>query len=152
MEFDGVVRIRASPGRVYEVLADIQDWAVHPGSPVEAMEKDPPGTTRVGTRWRGVVRIAPLVTLTMWSEATEVAPDHLLALRFRGGSMQGRLTYTLVEDGPDTVLRQQETMHAVGWLKPFDAFLGRSLQGRLGHRLDEIRDMFTAGGPGPERR
>lgn len=144
MEFDGSVRIPAPPSQVYAVLADIQDRAVHPGSPVELMEKEPQGPTRVGTRWREVVRVAPLLRITMRSEVTEAIADRALAMTFHGASMRGHLRYTLLEDGPDTVLHQQETMHAGGWLRPLDALLGRRLEARLQRRLDELTALFPA--------
>jgi hypothetical protein len=59
VRFDESVREAASPSEVDEVLADVQDWALSPRSPVKAMVTMPPGPTRVGTRWREVVRLGP---------------------------------------------------------------------------------------------
>jgi hypothetical protein len=145
VQFDMSVPVRCSPGELYAVLADIQDCAAGPGSPVRAMEKVPPGPTRVGTRWREVVRVGPGPAMTMWSEVTDVVPGRLLAMRFWGGSMEGDLTYTLTVQDGHTVLRQQETMHAVGWLRPLDRPLGRALGTRLARRLRGIAAMFSDG-------
>lgn len=144
VEFDESVLILDAPGEVYAVLADVQDWALGTGSPVKAMDKIPPGPTRVGTRWREVVRIGPWLSMTMWSEVTEVVPDRLLAMRFWGASMEGDLTYTITAQEGDTVLRQQETMYAVGWLRPFDGLLGHLLRRRLARRLDDIADLLSS--------
>lgn len=148
MDFDESIRIARTPGAVFALLADVQDWAVGPGSPVTTMEKLPPGPTRVGTRWREVVRVARGLSMTMWSEATDVVPDQLLALRFWGTGMKGSLTYTLTACAEGTLLRQQETMHMVGWLRPLDALVGRMLEPRLTSRLRDIRDTLE----GPDCR
>lgn len=143
MDFDESVRIAAAPAEVWAVLADVQDWALGPGSPVKVMEKMPAGPTMAGTRWREVVRLAPLLSMTMWSEVTDVVPGHLLAMRFWGGQMQGTLTYTVTARDGGTLLRQQETMHTVGWLRPFDGLVGQMLRPRLSSRLRDIRGMFV---------
>lgn len=69
MDYDLSVTICRPPDVVYATLADIQRY-VQPGSPVPEMEKIPPGPTTVGTRWREVIRLAPFLTMTIWSEAT----------------------------------------------------------------------------------
>lgn len=151
VEFDESIHISASPADVYAVLADVQDWALGPGSPVKAMDKTPSGPTRVGTRWREVVRMGPGLTMTMTSEATEVVPERLLAMRFWGGSMEGDLTYTFTARDGGSVLRQEETMHAVGWLRPFDRLVGRMLRARLSPRLRGIAALVDGATGGPSR-
>jgi hypothetical protein len=82
--FDDSIEINASRGEVFALLADVQRGATGPGSPVLAMEMNPPGETAVGTRWREVIRLGPGLRMTKGSQATAVEPDRLLALRFWG--------------------------------------------------------------------
>jgi hypothetical protein len=142
LEFDESVRIARPPSVVFALLADVQDGAVHPGSPVVSMVKIPPGPTVVGTRWREVVRLGWRVTMTMWSEVTAVEPDRMLAERFWGGGMRGTLVYTTEPVDGDTLLRQREKLETVGWLGPFGGLIGRMLRPRLSSRLAEIRETL----------
>jgi len=139
MEFDESVPIARAPSEVFDFLADIQEAVPPSGSPVASMEKIPPGPTAVGTRWREVVRLGPWFTMTMWSEVTAIEPGRMLAERFWGGSMRGTLVYTLRPDDGQAVLRQQESLRAVGWLRPFGWLVGRMLRPRLHQRLLDIR-------------
>lgn len=140
MRFDETISIAAPPSVVFALLADIQDTATGPGSPVSAMDKIPAGPTHVGTRWREVVRLGLGLRLTMWTETIAVEPDRQLMLRFWGGSMRGEITYTIEPSDGGAVLRHEEWMHAVGWLRPLDVLLGRMLAPRIHRRLEAIRD------------
>jgi carbon monoxide dehydrogenase subunit G len=145
MRFEGSVHIARPIEDVFGMLADIQDWATGPDSPVEVMEKSPPGATVVGTRWREVVRLGPGMTMTMWSQVDGLDSPHLLALRFWGGNMRGRLVYTLTEDDGHTLLNQQETLDAVGPLRPFSRLISLMLAPRLRRRLLDIRSELERG-------
>lgn len=139
MRFDGSVHINRPPQDVLAFLLDIQDHALAPGSPVAAMDKIPPGPTRVGTRWREVVRLGPGARMTMWSEAIALEPGRSLDLRFWGGSMRGTIRYTVSPEGGRTTLRQQESLSAVGWLAPFERLAAAMLAPRLRARLLDIK-------------
>jgi len=139
VDFDESVLIARPAADVFALLADVQD-CLEPGSPVLEMEKIPPGPTRVGTRWREVVRIGPWHTMTMWSDVTAVEPDRLLAVRFRGGGMEGTLSYEITPEDGVTTLRQRQTVVAVGWLRPLGWLMSRMLWPRVRDRLNGIRD------------
>lgn len=146
MIFDETVVINRPPKVVFDRLADIQEGASSPGSPVLEMEKIPPGPTGVGTRWREVVRLSKRRSMTMWSEVTGIEPDSMLAERFWGGSMRGILIYTISSHPAGSSLRQQERLEAVGWLSAFGWAVGRMLRPRLHERLLSIRDDLEAAG------
>ena len=142
MRFDGSVVIGKPPNVVFSMLADIQEWATLPGSPITEMVKLPTGPTQVGTRWREVVSLGLGRSMTMWSEVSALEPDRLLALQFWGGFMRGQLLYTLEPvDRSSTLLRQQEWMRTVGCLRPFDRLVGRMLLARLSGRMEELRTL-----------
>lgn len=146
VRFDGSVRIERSARDVFAMLADIQDWATEPGSPVAVLEKTPQEPTAVGTRWREVVRLGLGRTLTIRSEVTAIEPGRLLAMRFRGGHMRGDLVYTLTSCDGHTVLRQQETLSTSGPLRPFGWLVGLILEPRLSRRLIDVRDLLERAG------
>jgi hypothetical protein len=140
--FDYSVMIRRSPDAVYAYLADVQDHAHAPGSPVCEMVKSPPGPTRAGTCWREVVRLAPLATITMLSEVTAADPGRRLAMTFRGPAMRGDLTYSLQPVERGTVLRQQESLTLVRPLRVLSRPVARMLGPRLADRLQDIRQQL----------
>ena len=139
MDVDISVTIRRSPDVVYAVLADIQRY-VSPGSPVPEMEKFPPGPTAVATRWREVVRVAPFLTMTIWSEVTAIEPDRRLEERFRGPGMTGSLVYTIEPNEGGCVLRQQQTVTPHGPLRLVAGRMDRMFRSRVTARLEAIRD------------
>lgn len=145
VDFDLSVHIDADRKLVYAVLADVQRYATGPGSPVLAMDKEPRGPTRVGTRWREVVRVGPLLRMTMWSRVTECAEGRHLQMDFHGGGMRGWLRYTLATPCPgQTMLRQEEHLELQGPLRVFGALVARLLEPRLAVRLDHIRALVEA--------
>ncbi len=152
MDFDISVTIRRPPAVVYAMLADVQDYATGPGSPVPEMEKIPPGPTEVGTRWREVVRLAPGVTMTVWTTATLVAPPNRLHLLFHGPWMSGLIAYSFDAHDGACVLRLQETLTPHGPLRLVAGPMSRMLGARLVWRLEAIRARLERegeGGPSP---
>lgn len=143
--FDHSVTIRRSPSDVFALLADVQRYATPPGSPVAAMDKIPAGPTRVGTRWREVIKLGLGMRMTIWSEVTDLEPEQLLGETWSGGSMRGALTYRIEPAGAGTVLRQTKSLEAMGWLRPFQRIIDRILTPKELTRLEEIARMLEAG-------
>jgi hypothetical protein len=142
MEYDLSIDIRRPPTEVFALLADVQEHALGRGSPVTAMEKLPPGPTRIGTRWHEVIRVAPGLRMTVWSEATAVDPPRQLSERFVGPGMQGELTYLLESIPGGTRLHQRESIRPVGLARLVAPLIDRMLRPRLVQRLDEIRRLL----------
>ena len=140
MDFDISVAIRRPPGVVFAALADIQRYVDVPGSPVPEMEKVPAGPTVVGTRWREVVRLAPHITMTIWSEVTAIEPDRLLAEAFHGPWMRGTLRYTIGPTPTGCVVRQEQTITPLGPLRLVSRGMDRMFRPRVAARLESIRD------------
>ena len=143
MEFDHTVLVHAPPDVVYEIVAEPQDHA--PRAVVAELVKEPPGATHAGTRWREAVRLGPFLEVRTRTEATVVDPPHPLEMRWRGPLMHGDLTYTLDACPEGTRFRQQETMAAVGPLRPFGGMVGRALARHLVARMEDIRVLAESG-------
>jgi hypothetical protein len=144
MEYDLSIPIPRPPEAVYAVLADIQNYIQGPRSPVPEMEKIPAGPTRVGTRWREVVRLLPFVTITMWTEVADVVQGRRLSSTFHGPLMTGRLTYEIEPTADGSVLRQRETLTPGGPLRLVAGLMDRMLRPRLVARMEAIRDLLEA--------
>jgi hypothetical protein len=142
IDFDLRIAISCPPAAAFSMLADIQEHIHAPGSPVPEMEKIPPGPTAVGTRWREVVRLAPFLTMTMWTEVTAIEPDHLLATTFHGPWMRGTLRYTIDPIETGCVLRQRETLTPIGPLRLASGLMDRLLRPRVTARLGAIREKL----------
>ena len=149
MDFDLSVTIKRPPEAVYAVLADIQKYIV-PGSSVPEMEKVPAGPTKVGTRWREVVRLIPHLTMTMWSEVTALEPGRRLDETFRGPWMTGQLSYTVAPSDGGSILRQRETLTPHGPLRVVGRQMHGMLRPRLVARLASIRTLLEAAASDPK--
>lgn len=143
MNYDNEIVVRAAPEVVYDIVAEPQKYA--PPSVVPELVKVSSGPTRVGTRWREAVRLAPLVMLRTQTEAVAVDAPRLLTLAWKGPWMHGQLTYLLTACPEGTRFRQQETMATEGPLRLIDGWVGRSLAGRLTSRMNDIRTLAESG-------
>jgi hypothetical protein len=145
VRFDDSVVVNCLPATAFALLTNVERYAVHPGSPVLAMDKLPPGETRTGTRWREVIRLVPFGEMTVWSEVTGMDRNRQLSERFWGPAMSGTLVYTLAStsDGR-TVLRHQQSFDpAPAPLRRAQAWaLERWWMPRAGDRLRAIRDLL----------
>jgi hypothetical protein len=144
VEFDLSVTVRRRPDEVLAFMADVQRYGNR--SPrVPKMEKIPEGPTHVGTRWREVVRLAPGLRMTVWSEVTGYDPTQSLVESFHASWMSGRLAYTVTPVPGGTLFRQHETLTPRGPLRLFDAQIAGMLGPNLMARLESIRDQLDAG-------
>lgn len=108
------------------------------------MDKLPPGPRRLGTRWREVLRLAPLVHRKVHSTVIALEADARLVIEFRQRGFTGSLAYPLRPDGAGTVLRQQQTLHPRPLMRPFAGVVRELFGPRLTSRLNDIKAV--AGG------
>lgn len=140
--FDLSVAVARTPQEVFAWLADVQDHEPIPRRTVVRMVKEPPGPTRVGTRWHEQVKLAPGWWLRVESIATRVEDPDRLEMDFRSPWFCGHLAYELDEAETGTVLHQRETIRLrapLGWLTPL---VERSLRSHLVERLGDIRAVL----------
>ncbi len=117
MYFELSVRIQRPPFDVFRFLRDKDRYPQEPGSPVLVLDKITTGDARVGTRYREVVQMAPLVHGEFLSAITRYEPPHFLEEDFEGAGMRGHLAYELVSDQEGTLLIQRETLDLLGLRK-----------------------------------
>ncbi len=145
MRFDYSVTIRRPPRAVFAMLADVQDWGkAERAALVPVMETVTPGPTRVGTRWHEVIRLAPHITMTVWSEVVGIEQDCLLDERFWAWWMRGRLEYTVTPTDGGAVLRQRERLEPRGPFRLVDTLIARQLGPAIEGRLRAIARMLEA--------
>jgi hypothetical protein len=141
------LRIAASPEEVFACLADVQQVAVRPGSPVISMTKIPDGPTGVGTQWREVLRLGPAMRLAVWTEVTGWEPPRRIAEVFGSRAFRGVLIYRLEGDEHGTLLHQTQTLELVRLLRPWSGMARRTLMQRLPRRLHVLRDQIEQSTP-----
>lgn len=100
---------------------------------------------RVGTRYREVVRMFPLVKGTILSEVTRYQPSRFLEEEFRGAGMKGYLAYEFIPHKGGTKLIQRESLAMAGPLKLLSPVVRRTLGPRLAFRLESIKAELESG-------
>lgn len=150
VEVDVSRLIARPPSEVFPVLADIQRYAAAPGSPVLVMVKEPSGPTGLGTAWREVVRLGPLVSMTIHSTVTAIEQDRRLAMDFHSRAFRGCLEYVLEPVDCGTRLRQRQALQPHWWLRPLAGPIVRRFAGRVEARLVGIGALVESEGHVPE--
>ena len=145
MHFELSVTIERPPSDVFAFLRDKDLYPQEPGSPVLVLEKTTKGPPAVGTRYREVVQMLPLVRGEILSEITRYEPNRYLEERFKGSGMQGHLAYEFVPREAGTELVQRETLQPLGILRLVGPLMKRVLHRRLRERLENIKSILEGG-------
>jgi hypothetical protein len=145
MYFELSVTIERPPSDVFAFLRDKDLYPQEPGSPVLVLDKMTEGPPAVGTRYREVVQMLPLVRGEILSEITRYEPDRRLEERFRGAGMEGHLAYEFAPCGAGTELIQRETLQPLGLLRLAGPLIERMLYRRLRERLESIKAILESG-------
>jgi hypothetical protein len=145
MYFELSVTIERSPSDVFAFLRDKDLYPQEPDSPVLVLEKTTDGPPGLGTRYREVLQMLPLVRGEIWSEITRYEPPRHLEERFRGAGMQGYLAYEFVPCGSGTELIQRETLQPLGILNLAGPMIKRMLSRQLRERLETIKSILESG-------
>jgi hypothetical protein len=139
--FEGSVEVDCTAVQAFSLLVNTDRYATGPGSPVLRMERIPEAETRVGTRWREVIRLGLLGRMTVWSEIVALDPPRSLRLRFQLPGATGTLTYRIspgVER--ETCISQKQTFVVAGRLAGSRRWLiERMWKPRAAERLQDIR-------------
>jgi len=99
----------------------------------------------VGTRYREVVQMMPFVKRDFLSEVTRFEPFSVLEEKWRGGGMEGILTYFFNPIPEGTELIQHISAKALGLLKPFDSILSKTYAKAAQYRLECLKSLLETG-------
>lgn len=142
MEFRFTATIQRPPGQVFAFFRDIDQHAGRKGTRVPVYDKLTPGPIGLGTRYREVVQLLPLVCGEIISEITEYDEEARLGYRFSGLGMDGTLTYTFRAVDRGTYLVQEQNLHPRGVLRLFHEFIRRTFTTVAGQRLESIKALL----------
>lgn len=85
MDFHFSVLINRSAEDVFEFISDFRNHHQEAKSQVMQVEKLTPGPAGLGTRYREVVRVVPLITVEMISEISRFEPNDIIEMTWSGG-------------------------------------------------------------------
>lgn len=145
MDFRFSVIIALPPSAVFAFFRDIEQHAGQKGSRVPVYDKTTPGPPEVGTRYREVVQVLPLVRGEMLSEVTCYEEEKRLGYRFSGMGMAGELAYTFEPVGGGTSVVQVQSLRPCGLLRPFGRLIGKMFAAVAGKRLETIKAVLEQG-------
>ncbi|MBN1641964.1 MAG: SRPBCC family protein [Anaerolineae bacterium] len=145
MYFERTISIDRTPADVFAFLRDKDTYPQAPGSPVLLLERTTGAPVGVGTRYREVVRMFPLVQGEIWSEITRYEPPCALEERFWGTGVEGHLAYEFRPEGEGTRLVQRETIRFKGLMAVIEPLIRPMFLARIEARLVGIRDDLESG-------
>jgi hypothetical protein len=142
MYFEYSIPIRRIPKDVFVFLRDKENVIQKNNSPVIIIEKTTEGITGVGTGYREVVQMLPLVRGEIFSIITRYEEGRFLEEDFRGAGMNGHLAYQFIPMGEGTILIQREKLEVKGFLRLFSPLIRFMLSPRLKERLIGIKEYL----------
>jgi uncharacterized protein YndB with AHSA1/START domain len=142
MDFRFTALIAMPPGDVFAFFRDIDQHAGREGTRVPVYDKITPGSVGVGTRYREVVQLLPMLRGEIISEITDYVEGKRLGYRFSGLGIDGRLTYTFEAVGQGTSVVQKQSLNPRGLLRIFDATIGKMFSAMAGQRLEGIKALM----------
>ena len=87
----------------------------------------------------------PFVKREILSEVTRFEPFSALEEKWRGGGMEGILTYFFNPIPEGTELIQHVNIKAVGLLKPFDSMISKTYAKAAQYRLECLKAVLETG-------
>ncbi len=142
MKFERSIFIHCEPEKVFIFLRDKDQFQQEPGSPVLILEKTTPGPVEIGTQYREVVQMFPLVKGEILSTIERYEPPVYLEESFRGTGMDGYLAYEFRAVAGGTELIQRERIDFQGVFRIFSPFMERMLLRKIESRLEEIKFLL----------
>jgi hypothetical protein len=118
-------------------------------SQVISVEKLTSGPIGIGTQFREMVQTLPFVQAEMISEVTQHDHNERIEIAWRGGGMEGVLTYSLKSQNRGTSVGFHETVTAKGLMKLAEPIIRRSFERMLGNRLRGIKRVLELPENGP---
>lgn len=142
MKFERSISICCKPEEAFVFLRDKDQFQQEPGSPVLVLEKTTPGPVGVGTCYREVVQMFPLIKGEILSIVKRYEPPRYLEESFRGNGMDGYLAYEFISVNEGTLLVQRETIQFHGLFGLFSPLMERMLLKAVVARLEGIKTIL----------
>lgn len=142
MKFERSITIRCNPDEAFIFLRDKDKFQQEPGSPVLVLEKTTPGPVGVGTCYREVVQMFPLIKGEIISIVQRYEPPRYLEEFFRGTGMDGYLAYEFIPVDEGTMLIQRERIEFHGLFGLFAPVMERMLLKAVEARLEGIKSIL----------
>ncbi len=142
LNFDFMVDIKRPVADVFAFFRDIERHAGQPGTVVPVYDKITPGPAGIGTRYREVVQIAPLIRGEIITVVTGYEENRRLVYLFSGMGMDGELTYSFESTRLGTRVTQKQVLRPGGFLRLLAPLIQITFYRMAGRRLNEIRDLL----------
>ncbi len=146
------IQIDRSPAEVFAFLRDKDTHRQPSESPVLLLEKTTDGPVRVGTRYREVVQMAPLISAEIRSEITRYEQHSVLEETWSGGGMKGILRYFFNATERGTEMIQEVEIETHWLLRPLDPLISRMYVRAARYRLLVIKAILETGRGLDERK
>ena len=153
MEFHLSIEVNRPLTEVFAFLADMRNHPREQDSKVLLVEKTTPGPVGIGTRYREIVQMVPLVRVEMTSEVTRYEPNERVEITWHGGGMEGVLVYSFEAHRGGTILALHETVTPKGLMRLAEPVIHRSFDQTLASRLHGVKrtlELQDEGQAGPE--
>jgi hypothetical protein len=139
------IDIQRPPEIVFDFLANIQDVQQSDDSPVLALDLITEAPPRLGSKYREVVQMIPLLRGEIISEITAFDPHRVLEMAWRGPGMTGTDRYELAITQDGTTLNHTKCVSCSGVLRVMEPFMRIPLIPRLEERLVDIKHLLEVG-------
>lgn len=142
MEFQIKTLIDRTPAEVFAFFRDIDQLPWHTHAVVAAYQKISPGSTKVGTKDREIIRIFAGISIEIDSEITIFQPYQRLGYLWKGPAMHGELVYELQPVSNGTRVTRRQTLEPHGLFRLLRPFIQRMFSRSITTRLESIRAML----------
>ena len=119
--FELSLMIERPPSDVFAFLRDKDLYPQDPESPVLELKKTTDGPPALGTRYREVIQMLPIVRGEIFSEITRYEPGRYLEEHFEGAGMRGCLATSFALRAPSAA---SDLVNCLGQIAPFPWFRG----------------------------
>jgi len=145
MLYEFRIQLNRPPDEVFQFLCNKDKYKQEDGSPVLSLEKTTTGAVEVGTRYREVVQMDPLIKSQILSEIIKYDPYSVLQERWIGGGMKGILTYYFNQGSQGTELVQHVSIETNVLLRPLNAIISKMYSRAAQYRLEAIKMLLETG-------
>jgi hypothetical protein len=136
------ITIERSVDKVFGFLSDFENHHQESDSQVLLLEKLTPGPSRIGTRYREMVRMLPFITVEMITDVTQMKPNKSLEFTWSGGGMDGVLEYHFDPRDDWTIVEFKERVIPKGIMKLVGPLIKASFHKTMVNRLDGIKGFL----------